>query len=59
MEDHLEEAMATTPVFMPGKIRGDWGATVHGVAKFGLDLATKQQQKQQRSIPDSSQSITK
>ena len=34
-EDPLEEEMATTPVFLPGKSmdRGAWQAPVHGVTK--------------------------
>ena len=34
-EDPLEEGMATTPVFLPGKSpwTGAWWATVHGVAE--------------------------
>ena len=33
-----------TPVFLPGKSmdRGAWLATVHGVARVGHDLVTKQ-----------------
>ena len=32
-----------TPVFLPGKSmdRGDWWATVHGVARVRHDLVTK------------------
>ena len=35
-----------TPVFLPGKSHGQrsWQATVHGLARVGQDLATKQQQ---------------
>ena len=33
-EDPLEKEMATTPVFLPGKLnRGAWQTTVYAVAK--------------------------
>ena len=37
-EDPLEEGMATTSVFLPGRVpmdRGAWRATVHEVEKSG------------------------
>ena len=39
--DPLEEGLATTPVFLPGKIpwtRGAWQAAVHGVTKNPTEL---------------------
>ena len=43
-EDPLDEEMAPTPVFLPGKSRGQRslaGFIVHGVARVGHDLVTK------------------
>ena len=41
-----------TPVLLPGEFmdRGAWWATVHGLQRVGHDLATKEQQQQQRNI---------
>ena len=45
-EDPQRRKGQPTPVFLPEEFHGQrsWGATVHGIARVGHDLATKQQQ---------------
>ena len=44
-EDPQRRKWQPNPVFLPEEFHGQrsWGATVHGIARVGHDLATKQQ----------------